>query len=108
VCSQQGNVGMVTSCGKFQRKAGSGFHLLNPFLCEFVSGYVTTRIQQLDVSVETKTKDNVFVTCIVSVQYQVRRFEEGRQLGRYRARLPTCAPLTSQSYVAPNMHSVVL
>lgn len=70
---QQGNVGLVTSCGKFQRKAGSGCHILNPFVCEAVSGYVSTRIQQLDTSVETKTKDNVFVTCIVSVQYQVRR-----------------------------------
>ena len=70
---QQGNVGLVTSCGKFQRKAGSGCHILNPLLCEMVSGYVSTRIQQLDTSVETKTKDNVFVTCIVSVQYQVRR-----------------------------------
>jgi regulator of protease activity HflC (stomatin/prohibitin superfamily) len=67
----QGNVGLVTSCGKFQRKAGSGCHILNPLICEMVSGYVSTRIQQLDVSVETKTKDNVFVTCIVSVQYQV-------------------------------------
>lgn len=29
------------------------------------------RIQQLDVSVETKTRDNVFVNLVVSVQYQV-------------------------------------
>lgn len=29
------------------------------------------RIQQLDVSVETKTRDNVFVNIVVSVQYQV-------------------------------------
>ena len=28
------------------------------------------RIQQLDVSVETKTRDNVFVNLVVSVQYQ--------------------------------------
>lgn len=31
------------------------------------------RIQQLDVSCETKTKDNVFVTVVVSVQYQVNK-----------------------------------
>lgn len=31
------------------------------------------RIQQLDVSCETKTKDNVFVHVVVSVQYQVIR-----------------------------------
>lgn len=67
----QGNVGMVTACGKFQRKAGPGFHILNPFCCEFVSDQVSTRIQQMDVACETKTKDNVFVVCVVSVQYQV-------------------------------------
>lgn len=30
-------------------------------------------VQQLDVRVETKTKDNVFLTAVVSVQYQVIR-----------------------------------
>lgn len=29
------------------------------------------RIQQLDVNCETKTRDNVFVHVVVSVQYQV-------------------------------------
>lgn len=32
-----------------------------------------TGVQQLDVRVETKTKDNVFLTTVVSVQYQVIR-----------------------------------
>lgn len=39
---------------------------------DFVSGAVSLRIQQLDVACETKTKDNVFVNVVVSVQYQVR------------------------------------
>lgn len=34
-------------------------------------GVLSLRVQQLDVSVETKTKDNVFVTMVISVQYQV-------------------------------------
>ncbi len=33
--------------------------------------YIDLKIRQADVSVETKTKDNVFVTIPVSVQYQV-------------------------------------
>lgn len=37
-----------------------------------MSGHVSLRIQQLDVACETKTKDNVFVNVVVSVQYQVR------------------------------------
>lgn len=36
-----------------------------------VRGQVSMRIQQLDVNCETKTKDNVFVHVVVSVQYQV-------------------------------------
>lgn len=36
-----------------------------------MSGAVSLRIQQLDVACETKTKDNVFVNVVVSVQYQV-------------------------------------
>ena len=34
---------------------------------------VNLRVQQLDVTIETKTLDNVFVNLQVSVQYQVRR-----------------------------------
>ena len=41
--------------------------------CEQNAGTVTFRVQQLDVRVETKTKDNVFLTAVVSVQYQVIR-----------------------------------
>jgi regulator of protease activity HflC (stomatin/prohibitin superfamily) len=33
----------------------------------------STGVQQLDVRVETKTKDNVFLQTVVSVQYQVLR-----------------------------------
>ena len=37
---------------------------------EEVAGKLSMRVQQLDVAVETKTRDNVFVTLVVSVQYQ--------------------------------------
>ena len=48
--------------------AGLNFRL--PFLDDDV-GEVNLRVRQLDVDVETKTKDNVFVKVIVSVQYFV-------------------------------------
>ena len=38
-----------------------------------MAGALSTRVQALDVAVETKTKDNVFVTIIVSTQYMVLR-----------------------------------
>ena len=45
------------------------------FLCvcfpiEFIAGRVSLRVQELNVTLETKTKDNVFVVVHVSVQYQ--------------------------------------
>lgn len=67
----QGSVGMVERCGKFQRQATPGLQLLCCILGEHVSGHVSLRVQSLDVQVETKTKDNVFLHVKVSVQYQV-------------------------------------
>lgn len=40
---------------------------------ESLSGRVSFRVQKIDVRVETKTLDNVFITATVSVQYQVQR-----------------------------------
>jgi len=67
----QGSVGMVERCGKFQRQATPGLQFLCCILGEHVSGHVSLRVQSLDVQVETKTKDNVFLHVKVSVQYQV-------------------------------------
>jgi regulator of protease activity HflC (stomatin/prohibitin superfamily) len=61
--------GVVERWGKFNRVAQPGLHLLVPW-AENVR-FVDLQVQQADVSVETKTKDNVFVTIPVSVQYQV-------------------------------------
>jgi len=38
-----------------------------------MAGKLSYRVQQLDVRVETKTLDNVFITAVVSIQYQVLR-----------------------------------
>jgi len=67
----QGSVGMVERCGKFRRQATPGLQFLCCILGEHVSGHVSLRVQSLDVQVETKTKDNVFLHVKVSVQYQV-------------------------------------
>jgi regulator of protease activity HflC (stomatin/prohibitin superfamily) len=40
---------------------------------EQLVGRMSFRVQQLDVRVETKTLDNVFLTAVVSVQYQILR-----------------------------------
>lgn len=64
-------MGAIERCGKFSRLAEPGINCLNPLLCEQVAVLMSRRVQQLDVAVETKTRDNVFVTLVVSVQFQV-------------------------------------
>jgi regulator of protease activity HflC (stomatin/prohibitin superfamily) len=48
----------------------SGLQLKVPII-DRIAGSVNLRIQQLDVIIETKTKDNVFVKMKVSVQFKV-------------------------------------
>ena len=61
--------GVVERFGKYNRIARPGLQFLVPW-CETVR-FVDLQVRQAVVNVETKTKDNVFVTIPVSVQYQV-------------------------------------
>jgi regulator of protease activity HflC (stomatin/prohibitin superfamily) len=67
---KQQQVAVVERFGKFLTTRSPGIHLLIP-LVDRVAGRVNLKIQQLDVLVETKTKDDVFVHMKVSVQYVV-------------------------------------
>jgi len=60
---------VVERFNKFVRVVGPGLGVKLPFI-EWVRK-LDMRVQQLDVPIETKTKDNVFVKIPVSVQYQV-------------------------------------
>ncbi|PKU78256.1 Hypersensitive-induced response protein 4 [Dendrobium catenatum] len=70
-CIGQATVGVVEQWGRFQRIAGPGFHFLNPFAGECLAGVLSTRVFSLEVRIETKTKDNVFVQLLCSIQYRV-------------------------------------
>merc|ERR1712100_345310 len=72
-CVPQGTIQVIQERGKFKKFADPGCHWVIPCLCQDVAGALSTRVQALDVAVETKTKDNVFVTIIVSTQYMVLR-----------------------------------
>lgn len=61
--------GVVERFGKFNRIVRPGLHLLIPY-AERVA-FVDLQVQQAQFSVETKTRDNVFVQIPVSVQYGV-------------------------------------
>lgn len=64
----QQTVAVIERLGKFARFATPGMNFKIPFI-ESVAGLVNLRLRQLDVIVETKTSDNVFVNLNVSVQY---------------------------------------
>jgi len=61
---------VVERFGKFIAIRKPGLHFKIP-LIDKISGRVSLRILQLDVIVETKTKDDVFVKLKVSVQYKI-------------------------------------
>jgi regulator of protease activity HflC (stomatin/prohibitin superfamily) len=61
--------GIVERFGKYNRIARPGLQFLLPW-CETVR-FIDLQVRQAAVNVETKTKDNVFVTIPVSVQFQV-------------------------------------
>ncbi|MBU2020027.1 MAG: SPFH domain-containing protein [Bacteroidetes bacterium] len=63
---------VIERLGKFRHIATSGFGLIIPFV-DRKAAVINLRVQQLDVTVETKTLDNVFVNLQVSVQYKVQR-----------------------------------
>lgn len=66
----QRTVAIVQRLGKFLREAGPGLHVKLPFIDKVV-GRINLRVQQLDVRIETKTEDNVFIQMVVSVQHYV-------------------------------------
>ena len=67
---KQQTAGIIERFGKFTSIRQSGLHYRIP-LIDKIAGRLSLRILQLDVIVETKTKDDVFVKLKVSVQYKV-------------------------------------
>ena len=67
---KQQSAAVVERFGKFVNVRQSGLQLKIPII-DNVAGRLSLRIQQLDVVVETKTKDDVFVKLKVSVQFKV-------------------------------------
>jgi regulator of protease activity HflC (stomatin/prohibitin superfamily) len=61
---------VIQRLGKFKKMASPGLGFIIPFI-DKKAGVINMRVQQLDVDVETKTHDDVFVHLRVSVQYQV-------------------------------------
>ncbi len=67
---KQQTIAIVERFGKFNSTRRPGFQWKIP-LVDRIAGRVSLKVQQLDVMVETKTKDDVFVRLKVSVQYLI-------------------------------------
>ncbi|MDF2690667.1 MAG: hflK [Gammaproteobacteria bacterium] len=100
---EQQKIAIIERLGKFMRVAGPGLNIKIPFI-EKVAGRVNLRIQQLNVEVDTKTSDNVFVHMTISIQYAAipdhvfeafyKLSDPGKQIQAYvfdvvRAQVPT-------------------
>lgn len=94
---------VIERLGKFHRIASSGFNLKIPVL-DKKAGTVNLRVMELPVEVETKTKDDVFVRMIVSVQYYVVESNEGIRQSFYKFDNPA---RQIQSYVFDSIRSEV-
>jgi regulator of protease activity HflC (stomatin/prohibitin superfamily) len=68
ICIKEKEVAIVENLGQYNRTASAGCNIL---MCplETVAGSLSLRIQQLNVTCDTKTKDNVFIKVAVAVQY---------------------------------------
>jgi regulator of protease activity HflC (stomatin/prohibitin superfamily) len=61
---------IIERFGKFHNVSGAGIHVKIP-LIDTVAAKIPLRVQQNDIQLETKSKDNVFVGVTVSTQYRV-------------------------------------
>ena len=61
---------VIERLGKYLKTQGAGLHARIPFV-DTIATRTSLRVQQLDVRLETKTQDNVFVTVVASTQFRV-------------------------------------
>lgn len=61
---------IVERFGRFRRVAQPGLNMKLPFI-DSITKPISLRIRQLEVNIESKTKDNVFVTVPVAVQFVI-------------------------------------
>lgn len=90
---------IIERLGKFVRVAGPGLNFKVPVI-DRVAARLNMQVQQLIVEVETKTKDNVFVSIPVAVQFQVI---PGRERDAYYALQQPIAQINS--YVQDNVRT---
>ena len=94
---------IIERLGKFRKVSKAGLHFKIP-LIDSIAGNVNLRVRELPVEVETKTKDDVFVRIVVSVQFFVIDALEGIKDSFYELNNPE---QQIQSYVFDSIRSEV-
>lgn len=94
---------IIERLGKFHKVSKAGLHFKIP-LIDSIAGNVNLRVRELPVEVETKTKDDVFVRIVVSVQFFVIDAVEGIKDSFYELNNPE---QQIQSYVFDSIRSEV-
>jgi len=74
-CVYTNNITSVEQCSQYHHIGKEGCVWVFPCLCQTMTPMLSTRTQAIDLAVETKTLDNVFVTVCLSIQYRVARNE---------------------------------
>ena len=94
---------IIERLGKFNKVSKAGLHIKIP-LIDSIAGNINLRVRELPVEVETKTKDDVFVRIVVSVQFFVIDAAEGIKDSFYELNNPE---QQIQSYVFDSIRSEV-
>ncbi|MHC4091014.1 MAG: SPFH domain-containing protein, partial [Planctomycetota bacterium] len=78
---------IIERFGKYLTTASPGLHWKVPMV-DRVSGRVTHRVRELEIEVESKTKDDVFVDLKIAVQFFVREDDEAVWTAHYKLMNP--------------------
>ena len=78
---------VVERFGKFLKTAPPGLNFKIPIV-DRVAGRITHRVRELEITVESKTKDDVFVDILIAVQFFVEETEEAVKLAQYKLMNP--------------------
>ena len=78
---------IVERFGRFVRIAGPGLNFKVPII-DRVAGRVTHRVREIEVTVESKTRDDVFCDLLIAVQFFVRENDEAVNAAHYKLMNP--------------------
>jgi regulator of protease activity HflC (stomatin/prohibitin superfamily) len=100
---QQQTHAIIERFGKFHKICGPGLNFKLP-LIDSIAGRVTHRVRELEIKVESKSKDDVFVDLLIAVQYYVEETDEAVTLAHYKLTNPA---QQMSSYVFDTVRALV-